>query len=98
MGLTYGDYLAIKQLLEGMEQRMGVREDAAYEKLNSTIVSVKEGWAALVAENANLREQLANAGVEFQAQLDADSEVDAGKVETADASLAELVAVAEPTP
>jgi hypothetical protein len=36
--------------------------------------------------------------VEFQAKLDADSEADAAKVEAADASLSELVAVAEQPP
>jgi hypothetical protein len=88
----------MKKLLSEMEARMGAREDAAYDKINATIGTVKEGWAALQAENANLKSQLENAGVEFQAKLDADSEADAAKVEAADASLSELVAVAEQPP
>lgn len=91
MGLSYGDYLAIKKLLDDMEARMAAREDAAYEDLNSTIETVKEGWAALQAENANLRQQLTDAGANFQIALDQDSEADADKVEAADAALKELV-------
>lgn len=97
IGLISGDEL--KRLLKEMEIRMGAREDAAYEKLSATIDTVKDGWAALQAENTNLKQQLTDAGVEFQAKLDADSEADAAKVEEADAKLSELVvpAPSEPT-
>jgi len=77
---------------------MGAREDAAYAKLGDTINTIKDGWAAKDAEIRVLREQLANADADAQARveaaLEADSDVDAGKVEAADSALAELVAVA----
>lgn len=98
MGLSYGDYLAIKNLLLEMETRMTAREDASYEALNADIETVKTGWAALQAENANLREQLVAAGQDFQAKLDEDSNADADKVDAADAALKSLtVPNAEPT-
>lgn len=78
--------------LNEMEARMGAREDAAHDNLNATIETVKAGWAALQAENANLKSQLDAAAVNYQAQLDADSEADAAKIEEADAKLAELTA------
>lgn len=74
---------------------MAAREDAAYEQLNATIQTVKDGWASLIAERDALKAALenadANAAAQVQAALDADSEVDASKVEAADAALAELV-------
>ena len=80
--------------------RMAAREDAAYEKLNASIQTVKDGWASLVAERDALKAALesadADAAVRVQEALDADSEVDAGKVEAADAALAELVATPAP--
>lgn len=79
---------------------MAAREDAAYEKLNATILTVKDGWASLVAERDALKAALeasdANAAAQVQAALDADSEVDAGKVEAADAALAEIAPVTPP--
>jgi hypothetical protein len=81
---------------------MAAREDAAYEKLNATILTVKDGWASLVAERDALKEALENAdadaAAQVQAALDADSDVDAGKVEAADAALAELVPAAPEEP
>lgn len=81
-------------------QAMAAREDAAYEKLNATILTVKDGWASLVAERDALKAALeasdANAAAQVQAALDADSEVDAGKVEAADAALAEIAPVTPP--
>jgi hypothetical protein len=81
---------------------MAAREDAAYEKLNATILTVKDGWASLVAERDALKEALENADAEaatrVQAALDADSDVDAGKVEAADAALAELASQPAPEP
>ena len=84
-------------------QIMAAREDQAYENLNATIQTVKDGWASLVAERDALKAALenadANAAAQVQAALDADSDVDASKVEAADAALAELVAPApEPAP
>lgn len=81
---------------------MAAREDAAYEALTATILTVKDGWASLVAERDALKEALenadANAAAQVAAALEADSDVDAAKVEAADAALAELVVPAEPTP
>lgn len=81
---------------------MGAREDAAFEKLNSTIVTIKDGWAAKDAKIAVLEAQVAAAGPEQEAAvaaaLEADSEFDAAKVEAADAALAELTSVASPDP
>jgi hypothetical protein len=75
---------------------MGAREDAAYEKLAADIQTVKDGWGSLVAERDALKAALesadADAAAQVQAALDADSEVDAAKVEAADAALADLVA------
>lgn len=91
-------------------RRMSEREDAAYAKLSADIAAVKTGWAALVAENAalkvdnqTLRDALAAAdatqAAAVEAALTADSVSDAGKVEAADAALAELVAPpVEPPP
>lgn len=92
----------IPNQLKSMEALMGAREDAAYEKLNATILTVKDGWASLVAERDALKAALedadADAAAQVAAALDADSDVDASKVEAADSALAELVAVAEPEP
>lgn len=82
---------------------MAAREDAAFEALNTTILTVKDGWASLVAERDALKEALENADADAAAQvaaaLEADSDVDAGKVEAAEAALAELVAPpVEPEP
>jgi hypothetical protein len=75
---------------------MGAREDAAYEKLAADIQTVKDGWGSLVAERDALKAALENAdadaAAQVQAALDADSDVDAAKVEAADAALADLVA------
>ena len=83
-------------------QIMAAREDAAYDKLNATIQTVKDGWASLVAERDALKAALeqadANAAAQVQAALDADSDVDASKVEAADAALAELFAPAPAPP
>lgn len=79
---------------------MGARETAAYEALNATILTVKDGWASLVAERDALKAALeaasADVAAQVQAALDADSEVDAGKVEAADAALAEISPPAPP--
>ena len=81
---------------------MGAREDAAYAKLAEDIQKVKDGWASLVAERDALKQALeeadANKAAAVQAALDADSEVDASKVEAADAALAELVVPPAPEP
>lgn len=83
-------------------QIMAEREDQAWASFNSKVEIIKQGWAAKDAEIANLRAQLENAGVDtqnqVQAALDADSAVDAAKVEAADAALAELIAGTEPQP
>lgn len=84
-------------------QIMGAREDAAYVALSEKIDTVKAGWASLVAERDALKEALENADVDAAAQvaaaLEADSEVDAVKVEDAAAALDELVAPpVEPEP
>ena len=75
---------------------MAAREDQAYENLNASIQTVKDGWASLVAERdalkAALEEENATRAQAVQDALDADSEVDAAKVEAADAALNELVA------
>lgn len=80
--------------------RMAAREDAAYEKLNASIQTVKDGWASLVAERDQYKAALESADADkaaaVQAALDADSEVDAAKVEAADAALAELVPAPAP--
>lgn len=74
---------------------MAAREDQAYADLTATILTVKDGWASLVAERDALKEALenadANAAAQVAAALEADSDVDAAKVEAADAALAELV-------
>ncbi len=79
---------------------MGAREDAAYEKLAADIQTVKDGWGSLVAERDALKAALesadADAAARVQAALDADSEVDAAKVEAADAALADLLPPAPP--
>lgn len=82
---------------------MAAREDQAYADLTATILTVKDGWASLVAERDALKEALENADADAAAQvaaaLEADSEVDAAKVEAADAALAELVVPpADPEP
>lgn len=84
-------------------QFMGAREDAAYAALSEKIDTVKAGWASLVAERDALKAALenadANAAAQVQAALNADSEVDAAKVEAAGAALDELVAPpVEPEP
>jgi hypothetical protein len=101
MSLSYGDYLAIKALLNEMEDRMTAREDAAWAQQATDIQSVKDGWAALQAQVADLQAQLAAAGVAQQAALDADSLEDAAKVEAGNAALESLTnaaPVAEPVP
>jgi hypothetical protein len=79
---------------------MGAREDQAYEKLAADIQTVKDGWASLVAERDQWKAAAEAAGAEVAAQvqaaLDADSDVDAGKVEAADAALADLLPPAPP--
>lgn len=81
---------------------MAAREDAAYEALTATILTVKDGWAVLVNSNAakdteiaQLRAALeaAQAGVAetIAVAAAADSEADAAKVEAANAALTELV-------
>lgn len=81
---------------------MAEREDAAYEKLYATITTVKDGWASLVAERDALKAALEDADADkaaaVQAALDADSNVDAEKVEAADAALADLIPPAEEPP
>ena len=79
---------------------MAAREDAAYEQLNTSIQTVKDGWAALVAERDQYKTALEQADA-TRAQavadaLEADSDVDAGKIEAANAALNELVAPAPP--
>lgn len=75
---------------------MAQREDQAYADLTATILTVKDGWASLVAERDALKAALENAdadaAVRVQEALDSDSDVDAGKVEAANAALAELSA------
>lgn len=79
---------------------MAAREDQAYANLNASIQTVKDGWSSLVAERdalkAALEEENATRAQAVQDALDADSEVDAAKVEAADAALNELVA--QPAP
>jgi hypothetical protein len=79
---------------------MGAREDQAYEKLAADIQTVKDGWASLVAERDQWKAAAEAAGADVAAQvqaaLDADSDVDAGKVEAADAALADLLPPAPP--
>lgn len=74
---------------------MGAREEQAYEKLAADIQTVKDGWGSLVAERDALKAALesadADAAAQVQAALDADSDVDAAKVEAADAALADLL-------
>lgn len=91
------DITAIRTALEGLDRKldaMSEREDAAYAQLNSTIQTVKDGWASLVAERDQYKAALEQADAEkAQAVADvlaADSDVDAAKVEAADAALAEL--------
>jgi hypothetical protein len=92
------DFLAsIEAKLDSLSRKVDImseREDQAYANLNATILTVKDGWASLVAERDALKAALeqadADAAVRVQEALDADSEVDAGKVEAADAALAEL--------
>lgn len=85
-----------------LEERMGAREDAAYEALNANIAAVKEGWASLTAERdalkAALEEADADKAAAVQDALDADSEVDASKVEAASAALDELAGHTEEPP
>jgi hypothetical protein len=82
--------------LREMESRMANREQAAYENLSATIQSVRDGWTALVAERDQYKAALeaadADEAAAVAAALEADSEYDAEKIETADAQLAELVA------
>lgn len=81
---------------------MAAREDQAYEALTATILTVKDGWAVLVASNAakdariaELEAALANADANAAAQLATalagDSDADAAKVEAANAALDDLV-------
>jgi len=90
----------IPNQLRQMEASMAAREDAAYEQLNTSIQTVKDGWAALVAERDQYKAALEQADA-TRAQavadaLEADSDVDAGKIEAANAALNELVAPAPP--
>jgi hypothetical protein len=86
-------------------QIMAEREDQAWATFNSKVEVIKQGWAAKDAEILNLRAQLVAAGADtanqVQAALDADSAVDATKVEAANVVLDELVvppATPEPEP
>lgn len=83
-------------------QIMATREELAWSDFSAKIETIKQGWAAKDAEIANLRAQLANAGADtanqVQAALDADSAVDATKVEAANVALDELVVPAQPEP
>lgn len=84
-------------------QIMATREEQAWSDFSAKIETIKQGWAAKDAEIANLRAQLANAGADtaaqVQAALDADSAVDATKVEAANVALDELVVPpAQPEP
>jgi hypothetical protein len=84
-------------------QIMADREQQAWADFATKIEVIKQGWAAKDAEIANLRAQLANAGADtanqVQAALDADSAVDATKVEAANVVLDELVVPpAQPEP
>lgn len=80
---------------------MADRENAAYDALNATILTVKDGWAVLVASNAAKDARIAELEAALEAAdptaavaaaLEEDSVADAAKVEAADAALAELVA------
>jgi len=97
------DTTAMKLKLDQIQKElkiMGAREDAAYAALSEKIDTVKAGWASLVAERDALKAALedadADAAAQVQAALDADSEVDAGKVEAASSALDELVATPPP--
>ena len=97
------DTTAMKLKLDQIQKElkiMGAREDAAYAALSEKIDTVKAGWASLVAERDALKAALENAdadaAAQVQAALDADSEVDAGKVEAASSALDELVATPPP--
>lgn len=98
LAATLGNTTRLNHLRKEMAA-MAAREDQAYADLNATILTVKEGWASLVAERDALKAALeaadANAAAQVQAALDADSDVDAAKVEAADAALAELVTPTE---
>lgn len=91
--------------LAGLKRKlddMAEREDAAYARQAELIQSVKDGWGSLVTENAALKEALENADADaarrVQEALDADSNVDAGKVEAANSALDELLNPPAPQP
>lgn len=94
IAITLGNSIRLNNLKKEITA-MAAREDQAYADLNATIQTVKDGWASLIAERDALKTALeaANGDVaaQVQAALDADSDVDAAKVEAADAALAELV-------
>lgn len=98
VAITLGNSIRLNNLHKEIAA-MAAREDQAYADLNATILTVKEGWASLVAERDALKAALeaadADAAAQVQAALDADSDVDAAKVEAADAALAELVTPTE---
>lgn len=98
VAITLGNSIRLNNLHKEIAA-MAAREDQAYADLNATILTVKEGWASLVAERDALKAALeaadADAATQVQAALDADSDVDAAKVEAADAALAELVTPTE---
>lgn len=98
VAITLGNSIRLNNLHKEITA-MAAREDSAYADLNATILTVKEGWASLVAERDALKAALeaadANAAAQVQAALDADSDVDAAKVEAADAALAGLVTPTE---
>lgn len=87
-------FTSVEHRLQAMEDRMTAREDAAFAALTDNVDAVADGWAALLAENAVLKAAVANADQATQdavaAALDADSDVDAGKVEAANAILGPL--------
>lgn len=75
--------------------QMSEREDAARARQLELVQAVKDGWASLVAERDQWKAAAEAAGADVAAQvqaaLDADSEVDAEKVEAANTALDELV-------
>lgn len=73
---------------------MSEREDAAWARQAELIQSVKDGYAALVAERDAWKKAAEDAG----AALEADSLADADKVEAANAALEELVPAPAPEP
>jgi hypothetical protein len=57
VAITLGNSIRLNNLQKEMAA-MAAREDQAYADLNATILTVKEGWASLVAERDALKAAL----------------------------------------